>query len=71
METISKVMVIEIGDLPTVRNAGLIPSLSSNKLQNLAHQVIIAQQTGLLESVLNMTIGALLVTQSKGVIGYG
>ncbi|KAI4561087.1 hypothetical protein MJG53_021144 [Ovis ammon polii x Ovis aries] len=71
METISKVMVIEIGDLPTVRNAGLIPSLSSNKLQNVAHQVIIAQQTGLLESVLNMTIGALLVTQSKGVIGYG
>ncbi|KAI4531107.1 hypothetical protein MG293_018965 [Ovis ammon polii] len=34
-------------------------------------RVIIAQQTGLLESVLNMTIGALLVTQSKGVIGYG
>lgn len=71
MEMISKVMVIEIGDLPTVRNAGLTPSLSSNKLQNLAHQVIIAQQTGLLESVLNMTIGALLVTQSKGIIGYG
>ncbi|KAF4013472.1 hypothetical protein G4228_005036 [Cervus hanglu yarkandensis] len=71
METISKVMVIEIGDLPTVRNTGLIPSLSSNKLQNLAHQVIIAQQTGLLENVLNMTTGALLVTQSKGVIGHG
>uniref|UniRef100_A0A8C6FME3 Fibrocystin n=1 Tax=Moschus moschiferus TaxID=68415 RepID=A0A8C6FME3_MOSMO len=71
METISKVMVIEIGDLPTVRNAGLIPSLSSNKLQNLAHQVIRAQQTGLLENVLKMTIGALLVTQSKGIISYG
>lgn len=71
VETVSKVMVIEIGDLPTVRNTGLIPSLSSNKLQNLAHQVIVAQQTGSLENVLNMTIGALLVTQSKGVIGYG
>ncbi|KAG8511981.1 Fibrocystin [Galemys pyrenaicus] len=71
VETISKVMVIEIGDLPTVRSAGLIPSLSSNKLQNLAHQVITAQQTGVLENVLNMTIEALLVTQSKGVFGNG
>ncbi|XP_022437810.1 fibrocystin isoform X5 [Delphinapterus leucas] len=71
METISKVMVVEIGDLPAVRNTGVIPSLSSNKLQTLAHQVITAQQTGVLENVLNMTIGALLVTQSKGVIGYG
>ncbi|XP_074189167.1 fibrocystin isoform X5 [Rhinolophus sinicus] len=71
METISKIMVIEIGDLPTVRSSGLIPSLSSNKLQDLAHQVITAQQTGVLENVLNMTIGALLVTQSKGVNAYG
>ncbi|XP_023383464.1 fibrocystin-like [Pteropus vampyrus] len=70
METVSKVLVLEIGDLPTVRSTGLIPSLSSNKLQNLAHQIITAQQTGVLENVLNMTIGALLVTQSKGVIGY-
>ncbi|XP_009449721.4 fibrocystin isoform X5 [Pan troglodytes] len=71
VETISKVIVIEIGDSPTVRSTGMISSLSSNKLQNLAHQVITAQQTGVLENVLNMTIGALLVTQSKGVIGYG
>ncbi|XP_023598441.1 fibrocystin-like [Trichechus manatus latirostris] len=71
VETISKVMVIEIGDLPIARNMGLIPSLSSNKLQNLAHQVITAQQTGVLENVLNVTIGTLMVTQSKGVIGYG
>lgn len=71
METISKIMVIEIGDLPTVRSTGLIPSLSSNKLQDLAHQVITAQQTGVLENVLNITIGALLVTQSKGVNAYG
>ncbi|XP_059794508.1 fibrocystin isoform X18 [Balaenoptera ricei] len=71
METISKVMVVEIGDLPAVRNTGVIPSLSSNRLQTLAHQVITAQQTGVLENVLNMTIGALLVTQSKGVISYG
>ncbi|ELK28746.1 Fibrocystin [Myotis davidii] len=71
METMSKVMVIEIGDLPTVRSPGWIPSLSSDKLQNLAHQVITAQQTGVLESMLNMTIGALLVTHSEGVIGYG
>ncbi|XP_008063420.1 fibrocystin-like [Carlito syrichta] len=71
METISKVIVIVIGDLPTVRSTGIIPTLSSNKLQNLAHQVITAQQTGVLENVLNMTIGALLVTQSKGVTGYG
>lgn len=70
-EPISKVMVIEIGDLPTVKSTGPIPSLSSNKLQNLAHQIITAQQTGLLENVLNMTIGGLMVTQSKGVIGYG
>ncbi|KAI5941136.1 Fibrocystin [Manis javanica] len=71
METISKVMVIEVGDLPAVRRTGLIPSLSSNKLQNLAHLVITAQQTGILENVLNVTIGALLVTQSKGDTGYG
>ncbi|KAM9665235.1 fibrocystin-like [Trichechus inunguis] len=71
VETISKVMVIEIGDLPIARNMGLIPPLSSNKLQNLAHQVITAQQTGVLENVLNVTIGTLMVTQSKGVIGYG
>uniref|UniRef100_G3U5N5 Uncharacterized protein n=1 Tax=Loxodonta africana TaxID=9785 RepID=G3U5N5_LOXAF len=71
VETISKVIVIEIGDLPIVRNTGLTPSLSSNKLQNLVHQLITAQQTGVLESVLNVTIGTLMVTQSKGVIGYG
>nr|KAF6462241.1 hypothetical protein HJG59_011287 [Molossus molossus] len=71
MEAISKVMVIEIGGLSTVRSAGLISSLSSNKLQNLAHQAITAHQTGVLETVLNMTIGALLVTHSEGVIGYG
>lgn len=71
METISKIVVIEIGDLPIVRSTDLIPSLSSNKLQNLAHHIITAQQSGVLENVLNMTIGALLVTQSKGVIGYG
>ncbi|KAM8778545.1 fibrocystin isoform 4-T4 [Rhynchonycteris naso] len=71
MDAVSKVMVIEIGDLPTGRSTGLVPSLSSNKLQNLAHQVITAQQTGVLENVLNVTIGALMVTHSKGVIGYG
>lgn len=71
METMSKVMIIEIGDLPTVRSTGLIQSLSNNKLQDLAHQVITAQQIGILESMLNMTIGALLVTHSVGVIGYG
>ncbi|XP_036910620.1 fibrocystin isoform X3 [Sturnira hondurensis] len=70
-ETISKVMVIEIGDLPTVSSSRLIPSLSSNTLRNLAHQIITAQQTGVLESALNMTIGALLVTHSEGFIGYG
>lgn len=71
VETVSKVIVIEIGDLPTIKSAGLISYLSSNKLQNLAHQIITAQQTGVLENVLNMTVGALLVTQSKGVTGYG
>ncbi|XP_008823437.1 fibrocystin [Nannospalax galili] len=70
VETMSKVIVIEIGDLPTIRNTGQIPSLPSKKLQNLAHQVITAQQTGVLEKVLNMTVGALLVTQSEGVTGY-
>ncbi|GAB5571604.1 fibrocystin isoform X1 [Prionailurus iriomotensis] len=71
METISKVVVVEIGDLATIRSTGLISSLSSKKLQNLAHQIITAQQTGVLENVLNTTIGALLVTQSKGITGYG
>ncbi|KAG3289625.1 PKHD1, fibrocystin/polyductin [Ictidomys tridecemlineatus] len=69
METISKVIIIEIGDLPRVRSSELIPSLSSSKLQKLARQVITAQQTGVLQNVLNMTFGALVVTQ--GVIGYG
>ncbi|XP_029801305.1 fibrocystin [Suricata suricatta] len=71
METTSKVVVIEIGDLATIRSTGLISSLSSKKLQNLAHQIITAQQTGVLENVLNTTIGALLVTQSKGITGDG
>ncbi|XP_058162846.1 fibrocystin isoform X2 [Dasypus novemcinctus] len=71
MEALSKVIVFEIGDLPKVRSPGLIPSLSYNKLQNLAYQIITAQQTGVLESILNMTIEALLVTQSKGVTDYG
>ncbi|XP_072688783.1 fibrocystin [Canis lupus baileyi] len=71
METASKVIVIEIGDLPTIRSTRLISYLTSNKLQNLAHQIITAQQTGVLENVLNMTIGALLVTQPKGVTDYG
>ncbi|CAO2607710.1 hypothetical protein LEMLEM_LOCUS13467, partial [Lemmus lemmus] len=68
--TLSKVIVIEIGDLPNIRSTEFIPSLPSNRLQNLAHQVITAQQTGVLENVLGMTVGALLVTQSEGVTGY-
>lgn len=71
MDTVSKVMVIEIGDPPTMRNTGPIPSLSSNKLQSLAHQVITAHQIGVLENALNITVGALLVTQSKGIISSG
>ncbi|XP_052048711.1 fibrocystin [Apodemus sylvaticus] len=70
LETSSKVVVVEIGDLPNVRNSELIQSLPSNRLQKLAHQVITAQQTGALENVLGMTVGALLVTQSEGVSGY-
>ncbi|XP_076414005.1 fibrocystin isoform X2 [Peromyscus maniculatus bairdii] len=69
-ETFSKVIVIEIGDLPNVRSTEFIPSLPSNRLQNLAYQVITAQQTGVLEDVLGMAVGALLVTQSEGVTGY-
>ncbi|KFO30384.1 Fibrocystin [Fukomys damarensis] len=71
MEIASKVIVFEIGDLPAPKRTGLIPLLSSNKLQSLAHQIITAQQTGVLENVLNVTIGALMVTQSKGVTGNG
>ncbi|XP_038199739.1 fibrocystin [Arvicola amphibius] len=70
VETLSKVIVIEIGDLPNVRSTEFVLSLPSNRLQNLAHQVITAQQTGVLENVLGMTVGALLVTQSEGVTGY-
>ncbi|KAL6078573.1 hypothetical protein STEG23_011142, partial [Scotinomys teguina] len=69
-ETFSKVIVIEIGDLPSVRSNEFIPSFLSNRLQNVAYQVITAQQTGVLENVLGMTVGALLVTQSEGVTGY-
>ncbi|XP_006882176.1 PREDICTED: fibrocystin-like [Elephantulus edwardii] len=71
VETISKVLVIEIGDLPTVKNTELFPALSSVKLQDLAHQIIIAQQTGVLEDVLNITLGTLMVTKPKGILGYG
>ncbi|GAB1284827.1 Fibrocystin [Apodemus speciosus] len=70
LETFSKVVVVEIGDLPNVRNSELIQSLPRNRLQKLAHQVITAQQTGVLENVLGMTVGALLVTQPEGVSGY-
>ncbi|XP_054992667.1 fibrocystin [Sorex araneus] len=70
-ESISKVIIIEIGDLPAGRKTGLISSLSMDKLQIFAQQIITAQQTGMLDNVLNMTIGALLVTQSKGVTSNG
>nr|XP_045012449.1 fibrocystin isoform X2 [Jaculus jaculus] len=70
LDMISKVIVIEIGDPPTVRKSGLVLDLPRNRLQNLAHQVITAQQTGVLENALNVTIGALLVTQAEGVTGY-
>ncbi|XP_051008909.1 LOW QUALITY PROTEIN: fibrocystin [Acomys russatus] len=66
----SKVIVIQIGDLPSVGSTVFTQSLPSNRLQNLARQVIIAQQTGVLENVLGMTVGALLVAQSEGVTGY-
>lgn len=70
LETFSKVIVFEIGDLPNARDSELIQSLPSNRLQKLAHQVITAQQTGVLQNVLGMTVGALLVAQSEGVTGY-
>ncbi|XP_008765159.2 fibrocystin [Rattus norvegicus] len=70
LETFSKVIVFEIGDLPNARDSEFIQSLPSNRLQKLAHQVITAQQTGVLENVLGMTVGALLVAQSEGVTGY-
>ncbi|XP_060046033.1 fibrocystin isoform X3 [Erinaceus europaeus] len=70
-EIISKVIAIEISDHPTVRNAELIPPLSRNKLQSIAQQVVTAQQTGVLENVLNITIEALLMTRSNGVFTDG
>ncbi|KAM5256479.1 fibrocystin [Ctenodactylus gundi] len=68
-ETVSKVVVVEIGDLPMVGGTEPISSLSSDKLQNLLHRVVTAQQTGVLNSVLNVTVGALLVTQANGALG--
>ncbi|XP_051060248.1 fibrocystin [Phodopus roborovskii] len=70
VETLSKVVVIEVGDLPNIGSPEFIPSFLSNRLQNLAHQVITAQQTGVLGNILGVTVGALLVTQSEGVTGY-
>ncbi|XP_035309211.1 fibrocystin isoform X3 [Cricetulus griseus] len=70
VETLSKVIVIEVGDLPNTGSTEFIPTFLSNRLQNLAHQVITAQQTGVLENILGMTVRALLVTQSEGVTGY-
>ncbi|KAM4835704.1 fibrocystin-like [Thomomys bottae] len=69
VETASKVIVAEIGDPLTGRSTGETPSLSSSELQNLAHQLITAQQTGELEATLNVTVGALLVTQPQGGVG--
>ncbi|XP_055986612.1 fibrocystin [Sorex fumeus] len=70
-ESISTVIIVEIGDLPVRRMTGSISSLSMDKLQILAQKIICAQQTGMLDNVLNMNIGALLVTHSKGVTGNG
>ncbi|XP_075410184.1 fibrocystin [Tenrec ecaudatus] len=70
-ETLSKVMVFEIGDFPTIENIGLITSLTSNRLQNLAHQVIKAHQTGVLGNILNVTTGILMVIQSQGICDNG
>ncbi|XP_048203494.1 fibrocystin [Perognathus longimembris pacificus] len=71
VETVSKVFVTEIGDPLAVRRTGETLSLSSAKLQDLAGQLITAQQTGELEAVLSVTVGALLVTRPEGVTGHG
>lgn len=71
MESLSKVIIIEISDLTTVRKTGPISSLSMNKLQTFSQRIITAQQTGILENFLNVTIEALLITQSKGVMDNG
>ncbi|KAM6185543.1 LOW QUALITY PROTEIN: fibrocystin [Rhynchocyon petersi] len=71
VEAVSKVIAFEIGDLPTVKRSDLIPALTNAKLQDLVHQIITAQQTGVLENILNVTIGTLMVTQSRGVPEYG
>ncbi|XP_049621181.1 fibrocystin [Suncus etruscus] len=71
MESRSKVIIIEISDLPTVRKTGPISSLSIDKLQMFSQRIITAQQTGMLENFLNVTIEALLITQSKVVMDNG
>nr|XP_020849568.1 fibrocystin isoform X3 [Phascolarctos cinereus] len=66
-ENNSKVVVIEIGDLSAIGSAKVAPSLSTDALQRLAHQIINAQQTGELQEALDMPTEALLISLSAGV----
>ncbi|XP_016286616.2 fibrocystin isoform X1 [Monodelphis domestica] len=70
-ETISKVVVIEIGDLSGIGNAKVASSLSTDGLQCLVHRIITSQQTGELQEALNMPVEALLISQSAGVFTSG
>ncbi|XP_074093277.1 fibrocystin isoform X3 [Macrotis lagotis] len=67
----SKIVVTEIGDLSVVGIAEVVPFLSTDALQFLAHSIITAQQTGELQEALNMPVEALLISQSVGVITSG
>ncbi|XP_028906522.1 fibrocystin isoform X3 [Ornithorhynchus anatinus] len=69
--TSSTVMIIEIGDPPAQGRTESSPSLSRPMLQGFTHQIITAQQTGMLQKALDMPVEALLVTQPTGTIGSG
>ncbi|XP_044531280.1 fibrocystin [Gracilinanus agilis] len=70
-ETISKVVVTEIGDLSGIGSAKVASPLSTDALQCLVHRIITAQQTGELQEALDMPVEALLISQSAEVFTSG
>ncbi|XP_019346863.2 fibrocystin isoform X1 [Alligator mississippiensis] len=62
--TSSSVMIIEVGDPPSLVRNSLVSSLSDERLQSLASILIIAHQTGELQDVLDIPTDTLMLMWS-------
>uniref|UniRef100_A0A7M4E0M8 PKHD1 ciliary IPT domain containing fibrocystin/polyductin n=1 Tax=Crocodylus porosus TaxID=8502 RepID=A0A7M4E0M8_CROPO len=65
----SSMMIIEVGDPPSLVRNSLVPSLSNERLKSLANLLITAHQTGELQHVLDIPTDTLMLITE--VIGWG